>query len=326
MSQTPAPIVKIIATGGTITNTASGREHAAEILKSIPHLAEIARLEIEDLALLGSSAITSDHWLLLSRRINELLLSETVHGIVVSHGSNTLEETAYFLNLTVKSHRPVILTGAQRPFGSLSSDAAKNFVQAIRVAACAEASAKGVLVVTNDTINAARDVTKTISFRLETYRSRDVGALGFVDDDQITFYRNLVKKHTVATPFDTREVAAGLPRVDIIYCHVDADGAVADAAVTYAKAQGLVIAGFPTGSPTPEMHEALKTIAVRGIPVVMTNRGGRGRVRPNTMIPKNSGVYIWGDNLSPQKARILLILGLTLTNDREQLQRYFEEF
>jgi L-asparaginase len=325
MSQPSARVVKVIGTGGTITNTSSGREHAAEILKSIPYLSEIARLEIEDLALLGSSAITGEHWLLLSRRINDLLLSEMVDGIVVSHGSNTLEETAYFLNLTVKSPRPVIVTGAQRPFGSLSSDAAKNFVQAIRVAACGEASGKGVLVVTNDMINAARDVTKTISFRLETYRSRDVGALGFVDDDQITFYRNLVKKHTVATPFDTLKIV-GLPRVDIIYCHVDADGAVADAAVTHAGAKGLVIAGFPTGSPTPEMHEVLKTIAQRGIPVVMTNRGGRGRVRPNTMIPKNSGVYIWGDNLTPQKARILLSLGLTLTNDREQLQRYFEEF
>jgi L-asparaginase len=143
MSKTPARIVKVIATGGTITNTPSGRQHAAEILKSIPHLSEIAHLEIEDLAVLGSSAITGEHWLLLSRRINELLLSEMVDGIVVSHGSNTLEETAYFLNLTVKSHRPVIVTGAQRPFGSLSSDAAKNFVQAIRVAACGEASGKG---------------------------------------------------------------------------------------------------------------------------------------------------------------------------------------
>jgi L-asparaginase len=168
-------------------------------------------------------------------------------------------------------------------------------------------------------------VTKTISFRVETYRSRDAGVLGFVDDDQITFYRNVIKKHTIATPFDTRRIS-GLPRVDIIYCHVDADGAIADAAVTYAKADGLVIAGFPTGSPTPAMNEVLKTVAGRGIPVVMTNRGGRGRVRPNTMIPKNNGVYIWGDNLSPQKARILLSLGLTLTNDREQLQRYFEEF
>lgn len=321
-AQTKLPLVKVVATGGTIANTPSGRLHAGEVAEAIPELKKVARLEVEEIVRVGSSSITIENWLKLARRINEIFTNEKeVKGIVVTHGSNTLEETGYFLSLAVKSDKPLVLTAAQRQFTTLSSDSPKNFLQAVKVAASDEAQGKGALIVANDTINAARDVTKTISYRLETYSSRDIGVLGFVDDDQVTFYRSPLKKHTSATPFDVRNLQS-LPRVEIIYSSVDADGFLIEAAAEKGKAEGLVIAGFPTGSPTPAMDKTIKKVAAQGIPIVMTHRGGMGRVRVNHERP----YYIWGDNLTPQKARILLMLALSKTQNLKEIQKIFQEF
>jgi len=242
-----------------------------------------------------------------------------VKGVVVTHGSNTVEETSYFLSLTVRSEKPVVLTAAQRQFTTLSSDSPKNFLQAVRVAVSDDAKGKGALVVANDLINAARDVTKNISYRVETYNSRDLGALGFVDEDQVTFYRAPARK---VAGFDVSRLQA-LPRVDIIYTYAGADGALIEAAVNQ-KAEGIVIAGFPTGSGTPAMDEAVKRVAAKGIAVVMTNRGGMGRVT-DTRASENRPL-IWGDNLTPPKARILLMLALTATKDRAEIQRIFQTY
>ena len=202
-AQEKLPLVKVVATGGTIANTPSGRLHAGEVADAIPALKKVARLEVEEVIRVGSSAITVENWLTLAKRINEILAREPeVKGVVVTHGSNTLEETGYFLSLTVKSDKPMVLTAAQRQFTTLSSDSPKNFLQAVRVAASDEARGKGALIVANDVINAARDVSKNISYRLETWNSRDLGALGFVDDDRVTFYRVPVKPHSTASPFD----------------------------------------------------------------------------------------------------------------------------
>ncbi|MGH8642403.1 MAG: asparaginase, partial [Burkholderiales bacterium] len=266
----------VVATGGTIANTPSGRPHAGEVADAIPALKSVARLEVEELIRVASSAFGPEHWLPLGRRVSELLSRHDVKGVVVTHGSNTVEETAYFLSLTVKSDKPVVLTAAQRQFTTLSSDSPKNFLQAVRVAASDEARGKGALVVANDVINAARDVSKNITTRLETYSSRDIGALGFVDDDQITFYRLPVKQHTRATPFDVLRLQK-LPRVDIIYTYAGADGVLIEAAVAQG-AEGIVIAGFPTGSATPVQDDTIRDVVGRGVPVVMTNRGGMGRV------------------------------------------------
>jgi L-asparaginase len=316
------PLVVVLATGGTIANTPSGRLHAGEVVDAIPALRDVARLEVEELIRVASSALGIEHWLSLARRANELLSTPQVKGIVVTHGSNTVEETAYFLGLTVKSDKPVVLTAAQRQFTTLSSDSPKNFLQAVRVAASDEARGKGVLVVTNDIINAARDVSKDISTRLETYSSRDIGALGFVDDDRITFYRIPVKQHTGATPFDVRGVER-LPRVDIVYTYAGADGALIDAAVAQG-AEGIVIAGFPTGVATPAMEKAIRQVVARGVPVVMTNRGGMGRVMDKKR--EEARPLIWGDNLTPVKARVLLMLALTTARDPSALQRIFETY
>jgi len=320
-SQDKLPLVKVLATGGTIANTPSGRLHAGEVAEAIPQLKKIARLEVEEVMRVGSSAITVEQWLTLSRRINEILAREPeVKGIVVTHGSNTVEETAYFLSLTVQSDKPIVLTAAQRQFTTLSSDSPKNFLQAVRVAAADEARGKGALVVTNDVINAARDVSKNISYRLETYSSRDIGALGFVDEDRVTFYRAPTRH---PAPFDVTRLQK-LPRVDVIYTYAGADGALMEAAIAQARAEGLVIAGFPTGSGTPAMDEVTKRFVARGIPVVMTNRGGMGRVIDTR--PVEGRPLIWGDNLTPQKARVLLMLALTRTRDSAELQRIFATY
>lgn len=316
------PLVKVVATGGTIANTPSGRLHAGEVADAIPELRKVARLEVEEIIRVASSAITVENWLTLARRIAEILAEPDVTGVVVTHGSNTVEETAYFLSLTVKSEKPVVLTAAQRQFTTLSSDSPRNFLQAVRVAASDEARGKGALVVTNDMINAARDVSKNISNRVETYSSRDIGALGFVDDDRVTFYRLPVKRHTLATPFDIRRLTR-LPRVDIVYTYAGADGALIEAAVAHG-AEGIVIAGFPTGAGTPAMDLAIRKLAAKEVPAVMTNRGGMGRVLDKRA--KEERPFIWGDNLTPVKARVLLMLALTTTRDPAGLQRIFEQY
>jgi L-asparaginase len=325
-AQDKLPLVKVVATGGTIANTPSGRLHAGEVAEAIPQLKQVARLDVEEVIRVGSSSIKVENWLTLARRINEILAKETdVKGVVVTHGSNTVEETGYFLSLTVKSDKPVVLTAAQRQFRTLSSDSPKNFLQAVRVAATDEARGKGALIVTNDVINAARDVTKTMTYRVETYSSHDLGVLGYVDEDRVTFYRVPIRQHTRATPFDVSRLQK-LPRVDIIYTAVDTDGALIEAAVTHAKAEGLIIAGFPTGSGTPAMDEAVKRVAAQGIPVVMTNRGGIGRSTETAARAKEARPLIFGDNLTPQKARILLMLALTTTKDPAEIQRIFQTY
>jgi len=316
------PLVKVVATGGTIANTPSGRLHAREVADAIPELKKIARLDVEEVVRVGSHSMTIESWLKLAKRINQICAQENeVRGIVVTHGTNSLEETGYFLNLTIKSEKPVVLTAAQRRFTTLSSDSPKNFLQAVRVAASEQAAGKGALIVTNDTINAAREVTKTISSRVETYSSRDIGVLGYADDDQIIFYRAPLKKHTTESPFEIGNLER-LPRVDILYTYVDADGILLDAAVDKAHAEGLVIAGFASGSPTPPMEATLKDIAARGIPVVLSQRAGMGRVKPNPERPH----LIAADNLTPQKARILLMLALTKTRKIDEMQQLFQEF
>ena len=317
------PLIKVVATGGTIANTPSGRLNAAEVAEAIPQLKKVARLDVEELIRVGSSAINVDNWITLSHRITEILAKQPdVKGIVVTHGSNTVEETAYFLSLTVKTDKPIVLTAAQRQFTTLSSDSPKNFLQAVRVAADDQALGKGAMVVTNDTINAARDVSKNISYRLETYSGRDIGALGFVDEDRVSFYR----APTRATGgFDITNLQK-LPRIDVIYTYAGADGALIDAAITQAKADGIVIAGFATGSGTPGMDEAVTRHVAKGVPIVMTNRGWNGRVTETAARRGEHRPLLYGDNLTPQKARILLSLALTVTSDQEQIARMFRTY
>jgi L-asparaginase len=302
----PRPLVKIVATGGTIANTPNGRLAVDTVLAQIPEIANHARIEVLDLIRVGSSAISVQNWLDISAAVNRILASEPeVAGVVVTHGSNTSEETAYFLSLNVNSTKPVVITAAQRQQTTLGQEGTRNLYDAIRVAADPNAAGKGVLLVVNEKIHPARDVTKRISVRVETWDSGDMGALGLVDSDRVTFYNQPLYKHT--TRSDVRlpaniSRADQLPRVDIIYAYADADGTLADAAVK-AGAKALVIAGFPTGAATPAQYQLLNRLKSQGVIVIMSNRGGLGRI-------STAGEYISADNLTPQKARVLAMLAL----------------
>jgi len=244
-------------------------------------------------------------------------------GMVVTHGTATLEETAYFLHLTVKSERPVVVTGAMRPPTAVGTDADLNFLDAIRLAACPDAAGRGVLTVLNNEIQSARDVTKSNAFRVETFTSRELGFLGYVDaDGQVMFYRQVTRLHTTAAPFDV-DGREALPRVDIVYAYGGADGVLIDA-IRQHGTDGLVLVGFGGGSYPTAFLDAGKRAVQAGIPVVLATRSTAGRV---IMTPqKATDGFMVSDDLMPQKARILLMLGLSLTRHRQTLQDLFYQY
>jgi L-asparaginase len=253
--------------------------------------------------------------------MGSLATRDDVDGIVFGQGTNGLAETAYFLNLTVRTRKPIVVTGAQRPFTALSTDWPMNLLDAIRAAGAAEAAAKGVLVVTNGEINAARDVTKTSTYRLHTFRTRDLGVLGYVDADRVAFYRAPLRRHTIDSEFDLAGIAA-MPQVDILYVHAGARGALAEDAVA-TGARGLVIAGTGGGSLGP-IEDAVTALAAAGTVVVRASRVGEGRVIRDDNWQKPGMVA--ADNLSAHKAALLLSLALTRTSSPDEIQAMFDRY
>lgn len=329
------PKVAFIGTGGTIASLGRGPldlldygaagnvMHADEILARWPETALVADVIAVPYRNIVSPAMAFADWKALAGLCRRL---EQEHpdlaGIVIGHGTATLEETAYFLNLTVKVAIPVVIVGAQRPSSALSSDAGLNLVNAIRVAASPHARDKGVLVVMNDEIHASREVTKTSTMRLQTFRTPDFGVLGQADGDAVTFYRRPVRRHAPDTEFDISDLEA-LPRVDICYAYVGGDG-VAVRAFAAAGARGIVAAGFAPGFCPPGEVEALTEAVHQGIVVVQSTRAGSGRTFRGTKL-RQAGFLI-ADNLNPQKARILLSLALTVTSDPATITRIFETY
>jgi L-asparaginase len=287
------------------------------LLKAVPEIAQFANVTVDD----GNPhpMATFDDLKKLALHIEKLAGDPSVDGIVFVQGTNSIEENAYFLNLTVRTNKPVIVTGAQRPFTGLSSDGPINLLNAIRVAASDEAKGKGVLVVTNGEINAARDVTKTDTYRLQTFRSRELGVLGYADVDKIEFYRAPVRRHTQDSVFDLSKVGA-MPRVDIIYVFTGARADLAEAAVKLG-AKGLVIAGSGAGS-AGDMRKPLAEIVKQGVAVVRSARVGEGRVVRDDNWQEPG--MIAADNLNPQKAAVLLSLALTKTRDPDEIQKFFD--
>ena len=333
---TAKPTVRIIATGGSIAAIGpdrldfilypelGGHLTIQQSLERIPEVGGIAHVRSEDLVSVGSTAIGAPEWLNLAQRINQVFDEETdVDGVVVTHGTATLEETAYFLHLTVKSAKPVVITGAMRPPTALGTDADLNLLDAVRIAACPDAAGKGVLTVLNNEIQCARDVTKSNTFRVETFRPNELGFLGYADSDgQVLFYRIPLRKHTTDTPFNVSGFSS-LPRVDIVYAYAGADGLLVDAVRSH-RSDGLVLAGFGGGTYPPAVVSAAAAAVQDGILVVLASRATAGRV---IMTPlKDEQGFIVCDNLLPQKARILLMLGLAITRDRAELQRMFQEY
>jgi len=325
------PKVHVLGTGGSISGIGPhrldytlypevGKKLSIEqMLARIPEARELAELSGEDVLQVGSPSIGPAEWLQILQRIE----TTSAAGIVITHGTATLEETAYFLHLTVKSERPIVITGAMRPPTSVGTDADLNLLDAIRLAASPEAAGRGVLTVLNNEIQSARDVSKSNAFRVNTFDSRDFGLLGYVDADaRVLFYRSVTRAHTTATPFDVRG-RKDLPRVDIVYAYAGADELLVDALAGHRPA-GMVLVGFGGGSYPAAFLNAGKRAVQAGIPVVLATRSWNGRVvtTPN----KEAAGFIVSDDLMPQKARILLMLALTVTRERSAIQEMFYEY
>ena len=336
MTTAQKPKVYLIGTGGSISfvgdfrtdyiNYSYRNRHLTieQMLENIPEAQEFADVLPEQLVNVGSANILPSHWLQLTRRINDIFsLDAQAAGVAVTHGTATLEETAYFLNLTVKDRRPVVVTGAMRPPTGMGTDADLNLLDCIRVAAAPQSAGRGVLTVLNNEIQAARDVTKSNSYRLETFRSGELGCLGYADsDEQVVFYRSPARTHTADSEFDVAGLEE-LPRVDIAYAYAGADGLVVNA-LADAGAAGIVAAGLGGGSSSPEFMAALKQAREKGIPVVIATQTGNGRVMRTRRFVEDG--YIAADNLAPKKARILLMLALTKTDDPAEIQRMMLEY
>lgn len=300
----------------------SGRDRMTgnELLDEMPELHSIAGIEVDS----GNphEVATPVNLRDFALHIGESLRSPEIDGVVIVQGTNSLEETAFFLELTVNTDKPVIITGAQRPFTALSTDGPVNLLDAMRVAVSPEARGKGVLVVANNEIHSGRDVSKTNTYRLQTFASRDLGPLGFADPDRIVFYRAPLRRHTAAAAFRL-DGNLGIPRVDVLYVHAGANGDLAHAAAELG-ARGLVIAGTGAGA-TGDMRSTLASLQrERGIAVVRSSRVGGGRVLLDDNWQEPS--MIAADNLNPQKAAILLALALTRTVDPVEIQNIFDTY
>ena len=330
----PLPRIAVIGTGGTISSLGAGPLDVLDYpdfgqkLTSEALLDKFAetRLVAEPVPVtfrqVGSTAIGPKDWVELRALIHRTVQDDpTIAGFVIPHGTATLEETAFFLNLTLATPQPVVLVGAQRPASALGTDAGMNLVNALRVAGCPDARGKGVLVVMNDEIHPARDVVKTSTYRVQTFRSLDYGALGHVDGDGPHFYRAPLGAHMPDTPFAKQEITA-LPRVDVIYSYAGADGDLVEAAVK-AGAKGLVSAGFAPGTPSPAQQAAFLEAAKSGVVVVQCSRA-TGRIAPRRRL-RETGI-VAGEDLTPQKARILLALMLLTTTDIGDIQHAFQSY
>jgi L-asparaginase len=329
------PKVAFIGTGGTIASLGAGpldvqdygatnnRLHADEIIALFPPLAEIAEIVPIRYRNIVSPGIGFDDWKQLVLACDQAVADNPdLSGIVIGHGTASLEETAYALNLTVKVDIPVVLVGSQRPASAMGTDAAMNLVAAIRTAASPASRGMGVLVVLNDEIQSGREVTKTSTFRLQTFRTPDFGVLGHADADRVAYYRAPIRRRAPDTVFDIRTLDA-LPRVDIAYAYAGSDG-VAVRAFVAAGARGIVSAGFAPSFPTPLDTDALAEAAKQGIVVALSTRAGSGRVHAGQRAKQNG--FISADNLNPQKARILLALALTITSDPAEISTLFETY
>jgi L-asparaginase len=337
--QTALPRVRLVATGGTISNRTGGRLTAEELVKSMPGLDRYAVPEHEQFTNLASSQLTLDQWVALAKRLNTLVATDSgIAGYVVTSGTDTLEELAYFLNLTVRTDKPVVVVGSMRNPSTLGYEGAANLLEGFRVAASPDARGKGVLVVLNDEINAAREVTKTDALRLHTFQSRPYGILGVVDSDRVVFYRTGVKRHTASSEFDIASVST-LPRVDVIMTYQGADGDLIKAAVD-AGARGIVLATAGAGATAGTQPAGIEYALKKGVIVVTTTRTGSGRIAPprqnpsaqaaaanaNGLTPEERRRRIAGEDLAPVKARVLLMMALTSTSNPADIQRMFSEY
>jgi len=327
--------VAVIGTGGTIASIGKTPldilDYGAnktmleidDILARFPEVNDFAEVLSVPYRAIPSPQIGFTEWRELVLKMDEVAAANPdLAGFVVTHGTASLEETAYALHLTVKTDLPVVVIGSQRPSSALSTDAGFNLVNAIRTAACPEARGMGVMTLLNDEIQFAREVTKTSTYRMQTFRTPDFGCLGHADGDAVAFYRKPLRRHAPDTEFDIRGMSA-MPRVDIAYAYLGSDGTAARAFVA-AGAEGIVSAGFAPGFCGPGDEEILKEAVSQGIVVVQSTRAGSGRTFKSTRMKEDG--FLVADNLNPQKARILLSLALSVTKDPAEIERMFHTY
>jgi L-asparaginase len=327
--------IYIVATGGTIagtshsataTNYSAGNLLAEQLTSAIPELKNFN----EDICSINlfhidSSDITLDHWLTLARTVNNLLIRDDIKGVVITHGTDTLEETAYFLDLVIKSDKPVVLVGAMRPATSISADGPLNLYNAVAVIHSPAARNRGVMVLMNDTIFDGRDVTKCNTSQVNTFNAPNSGPIGHISYGDVTFEKIVVRKNTINTTFDVSQINK-LPNIQIIYECAGSDGSLLKAAIKL-KPDGIVIAGTGNGNVTAADKALLKYARDRGIHIIRSSRTGSGRVSENNVDNLDNEIgLIAGDNLNPQKARILLMLSLTQTQAVCEIRRNFATY
>jgi L-asparaginase len=332
-STEPLPTVAVLATGGTIAGAAatdvqagytSGQLGVEQLINAVPQAKKLAVLKGEQISNIGSQDMNDEVWLKLANRVNELGATAGVEGVVITHGTDTIEETAYFLNLVARTAKPVVLTGSMRPATALSADGPLNFFNAVAVAANTEAAGRGVLVVLNDWIHGAASLTKTSTTAVQTFMSPLSGLVGTVSYGKVEFNRSPVAKHTSESEFSLAGVTA-LPRVDIIMAYENMDGALIDAAVA-SGAKGLVIAGVGNGNLTQPALAALAAQAKKGIVCVRASRVAVGRVDRNVEVDDDKLGLVASMDKNPQKARVLLRLALLKPRPVADVQRLFNEY
>ena len=328
------PNIVILGTGGTIAGIAGdatttvGYTTAAltveTLIKMVPEIETIANISGHQFAQIPSQDMNNDIWLTLGKKVNELLAKPDVDGIVITHGTDTMEETAYFLHLVVNSEKPVVLVGAMRPSTAMSADGPNNLYNAVALAGSNNARQKGVLVVMNDTIHSAKEVSKLSTFLTDAFQAPGHGVLGYIQSNVAHFFREATGLHTTSSIFDIMKFSE-LPKVDIAYGYANA-GRVAIDAFVNSGSKGIIYAGTGNGSLTDEITEALCDARNKGIIVVRSTRVGSGIVARNGEVNDDKLDFVVSGTLNPQKARVLLLLALTQTTDTKAIQQMFYDY
>ena len=339
LAATPAtaalPRIKVLATGGTIAGAQatqadagykSGTFSVDDLIKAVPQMTNIAVLSGEQVANIGSQTMNHEVWLKLAARVNEVLKSSDTDGVVITHGTDTMEETGYFLSLVVKSDKPVVLVGSMRPATAISADGPINLYNAVALAGNLEAKGRGPLVVLNDTIHYARESQKMHSTRMDTFASPNRGIAGMMNTGKVFFYSANTVRHTTRSEFSIDGLTlANLPRVEVVYSYANLGGDIIDLLVERGV-KGVVLAGVGDGNSTDAAIAALERAAKKGVAVVRCSRTGSGVVDRNVEVNDDKLGFLAGMELNAQKARILLMLSLTKTSDVKKLQEYFYQY
>ena len=327
------PRVVILATGGTIAGAQAAGQDAGyksgsfaveDLIKAVPNLGELAEITGEQVVNIGSQDMNNEVWLKLAKRLNEVLAQRDVDAVVITHGTDTMEETGYFLSLVTHSKKPVVMVGSMRPATGTSADGPANIYNAVSVAVHPKAAGRGVMILLNDEIHYAREATKTNTTQLDTFKSPNRGKAGMTNAGRVYFYDALATKHTTASVFSVDGLTE-LPRVDIFYAYANVGREYIDHCVAIG-CKGIVLAGVGDGNATQAAVAGLQDAIKKGVAVVRSSRTNSGITDRNVELNDDEMGSIASMELNPQKARVLLMLGLTKTRDAKKLQEFFYEY